>query len=428
MRSPPRPLLAAIGAASAFLVLGAWNIGRSYNFDEAVTVGNFVERDGFLDAVTEQIVFNNQPALTASNWLVYHLGGTSEAWQRLPALLAGTACVGLCMGHVARRRGAVWAAAATFVACPLLLELSRQARGYSMFALFAAASTLVLVEPPPHGGRRWLRYAALVCLGLLSHLHFVVVLGGHAALVHRRSGKLAPWSRATMFGGAVASIVYLPMIPEFRDASASRPSRFQADFPVDAAVELFGTSAAAAMGVVLLVTVAIRSALASRFGAGAGLTLVAVWLGLRPPDLYPRFLVWIVPLLALALGLTKLPRKATTAMVLVTALLAAPTTVDMLRDEPTIRAVSADVLGLEAAGHEVCALGHVWQPLQAYTDTPPEAIADRCDVYVASPIDIVELDIGERVARRLRSSDTFCVIGTRSVVDDLSTTDRCRTG
>lgn len=85
---PARP--PAVGAAAlsvvgagTYLSLATVGISRSYQYDEAVTVGFFVRRPSFVDAVTSQQNFNNHPLLTAVSWVVHRFGGTSEAWLRV---------------------------------------------------------------------------------------------------------------------------------------------------------------------------------------------------------------------------------------------------------------------------------------------------------------------------------------------------------
>lgn len=398
--------------SSAFFGLLLWNAGRSYNFDEAVTVGNFVANPNFLDAMTDQIVFNNQPALTAVNWFVYRLGGTTETWQRLPSAVAATACVLVCLRYIRSRNGQALAGFTVFLASPLFLDLARQARSYSLLALFTTLSTLRLREEIHRPGTSWGRYGLYVLGGLLSHLYFGVVLAGHCAALATRREARGTWVRAVILSGAVASLAYMPMLPEFREAAARRSGEWLPRFPLDAVQTIFGTPAAALIGGGLVLSAVVAPRGPRHFAVGAIVALLFIWLALQPFDLYPRFLVWIVPLLSLAVGVVRQGRRAAwTVATILAAVLAVPVTLDVLREEPTLRAVSADIEKLEAAGSDVCAIGHVWQPLQAYTDTPPRAIANDCDAFIASAFDLQGVDVGRMTARVLQSDPTYCVIG-----------------
>lgn len=415
--------------SSGFFGLLLWNAGRSYNFDEAVTVGNFVANPNFFEALTDQIVFNNQPALTAVNWCVYRLGGTSEIWQRLPSAMAATACIFVCVRYVRSRDGRALAACAVFIASPLFLDLARQARGYSLFALFTTLSTLSLQRELQRPGTSWRRYGLYVLGGLLSHLYFVLVLAGHCAVLATRREVWAAWVRTVILAGTVASLPYMPMLPEFREASARRPGRWLPRFPLDAVQTMFGSPAAALIGggLILSVVVALRGP--RHFAVGATLALTLIWVFLQPYDLYPRFLLWIVPLLVLSVGVVSQGSWAAwTAATVVAAVLASPETLDVLREQPTVRAVSADVESLEAAGRHVCAVGHVWQPLQAYTDTPPRALASECDAFIASAYDLRRVDTGAMTARRLQSDPTYCLVGPDRTISIVATAGQCVSG
>lgn len=407
-----------------FLGLSLWNAQRSYDYDESVTVGFFVEKSNLVDAVTSQIVFNNHPLLTALNWVVFHLGGTTETWQRLPSALAGAACVAVVGLWTRRRFGTApcVVAMSTLVAFPLLLELSRQARGYSLLALIALSSTILLVDDPRGErfvGRRRALYGALVCLGLLSHLYFAIVLVGHAAWIHRATGAMREgWLRTTALGGALAAFVYLPMIPEFREASTSRSGGFLPGFPWDALQGIFGTPAAAVLGTVLVADLARRSHQAMRFAVASLAAVAIIWTVVQPLDLYPRFLVWVVPLAALLAGRQARRRVVTLGVTCVLAL-SLPGTLEMLREESSIRDVVTQMQSLESEGAQVCAVGHFWMSFQAYAHIPPAASVEGCDAFLIQRDDLLTIDIGDRVAVAVDGAGITCVVAAAQVLAGL---------
>jgi len=127
------------GLSFAAYLVGA---GRSYGYDESVTVGAFVSTPSLLDPFRRQIVFNNHPLFSFLEHLVWSAGGRSESWLRVLPALSGAATVGLCARWLARRHGVAAAVcgATVLAANPLFAEASRTVRGYSLVALCAVAT------------------------------------------------------------------------------------------------------------------------------------------------------------------------------------------------------------------------------------------------------------------------------------------------
>ena len=118
-----------------------------------------------------------------NTFFLYELG-EQAVWQvyRIPALLAGIAA--LAVGFVvACRYGSVEGLIATLllaVSYPLV-HYSSEARGYSFAVLFALTSLGAWRRIPSPVGAGWaLAFAVSACLGVVSHLVFLLVLPGFA--------------------------------------------------------------------------------------------------------------------------------------------------------------------------------------------------------------------------------------------------------
>lgn len=371
---------------ATFLALALPGLGSSFTYDESVTVGYFVRAPTFVDAVTSQIVFNNHPAFTAVAWLVDALGGTTEAWMRAPAVLAGVACVIVVARFATERFGLVpGLAAGAFVATnPLFVELSRQARGYSLAALAVAASSVLVART----SGAWSRplpatYSAAVAVGLLAHLYVAIAIAAHGAYVLGFGDRvvLGRWFRWSVVGGAAAVIGYLPMLDTMAAAAEARKGAFVPDFPGQVAEALFGP---VGLGALAIATIAVGAALTPRILpsiAVAALLVGFVWIVLQPFDLYPRFLVSVVPAVGLLLGAATARRCQMGALALVLALASVPVVIDRRNDTSTIRAVAASASALAEADRDVCFLGYFGESFAAYTE--PEPPGPGCDVTLA---------------------------------------------
>lgn len=117
------------------------------------------------------------------------------------------------------RGSAPWLAAVLVACSPLHLLYAQEARQYALWTLLAAASTAALVRALRRDRPGdWGLYAALVALGLYSHLLFVILLPVHGAygwLVAARQGDglLRPRNllvRQWLVAVGVAAFLFLP--------------------------------------------------------------------------------------------------------------------------------------------------------------------------------------------------------------------------
>jgi uncharacterized membrane protein len=146
-----------------------------------------------------------------------------SAWTlRLPASVFGVGSVALVyvLGTRLTTRVEAWAATAFLATSYHHIWFSQNARGYTLMAFLALASTLMLLRAGRTGRRSdYVVYALLCATGVYTHLTMAFVVAGHAAVV--LPGRLVGWKPAgdqpvgpaiwAWIGAAVLSIVaYLP--------------------------------------------------------------------------------------------------------------------------------------------------------------------------------------------------------------------------
>ena len=238
-----------------------------------------------------------------SLWLQAIGPAASPMLARLPAIVAGTLCVPLAALAVARR--SAWAgvvAAILFAVSPTMVNFGSEARGYSVMLLAALAFLWLAAEAVegrerPH--TRWL-LCALALVGMLSQMTMAAPIGLIGLWVYlERRRALGPVQ-------AMKSIARL-MAPSF---------------VASAAVVLFVLAAAAASptgmqlgGYLPFAWRNYFAALNDLMGWTAGLNLsrdwvapallaiVALWMGLRPPNwLGTRARLYAILILGVPLG------------------------------------------------------------------------------------------------------------------------------
>jgi hypothetical protein len=385
---------AAVGVA---LAVGFHNAGRSYSYDEAVTVSHFVWYGDPIHALTTQVVFNNHPPLSAIQALTWRAGLTTEATQRITPVLFGTAAIGVIAAWLTRRYGwlAGVAGALTLTLNPMFLTYLRSVRGYSL-AVLGVVVAAVCLDRWLGGDRRtrWLMLQGVaMAVAVATHVYSAVpmLMMAAAILAARRLERplVVTWALAA----AAAVGAQLLVLAQTLEASRTRGQRFQADFPRQVATELLGraTPAVAVIGVIATIgTVAVmrNSPVAARAVLAAlvtgGVLVAAVWLIARPHDLYPRFFVSLTPLVAVAVGrgvAALPPLAAAPAAVLAVTTLWFPAATELAR-EPTIERAAEVVDAGRRLGQRPCGVNIL--PLRVYTETP---------ALVTSPADLADCDL-----------------------------------
>ena len=176
--------------AAAYALLGAlllWSrllwLGHSFWTDEIIMVRGFVR--GGLDAIFTGSALNHQlMALLA--WAIDPLTGESEIAFRLLSVLPFLAGVVLMTAWLHRRYGALSGALFLFLATvsPLLLDITRQARGYGL-AFMAMCVVIVAALEAVRTGRTWLVLAmcAAGVIGSWTLPQFAIAFGATCAAV-----------------------------------------------------------------------------------------------------------------------------------------------------------------------------------------------------------------------------------------------------
>lgn len=140
----------------------------------------------------------------------------SELWQRLPSVLFGVAGA-LAMYRLGARFGGRpvgLIAAALLAANAYHVEMSQEARAYTLWALCLTLSWDGLVEALDSGRRpAWLRYVVWTALAFYAHFFTVFVIAAQCIVVAIRLRR--PEWRALALSGAGVAMLCLPFLPFF---------------------------------------------------------------------------------------------------------------------------------------------------------------------------------------------------------------------
>ena len=392
-----------LGVATVAVYLIGSN--RSFGYDAAATFANFVASPSIWDAFAirnvlptvplKSVASNDHVLLSLISHLIYSTTGSrSEIVYRLVPALAAGGTVGVTTAALAQRFGLLaGAAAGLFIATdPLFVDNSRDLRGYSLAALTCVVATVILAG-------RWTRwrliaYALLMGLAVAAQLFAGVALLMHVAwIASRRSwpqlGQVAPaWVAAAVIGlAANANIQVMELWQHGYPASVFYPT-----FPRDLVLFLLGAPVLVPVGLWLATAGLGLWALRARPWLWAGLGVVALvvaalWLGLQPAYLYPRFFIFLVPACALLMAAAIARWKVLAPVVAGGALWAAISQVPGYVEDPlALPQAAAAIERIHAAGHRACVVHIDEQVLAAYTTdfsvvSTPDQLAD-CDAVV----------------------------------------------
>ncbi len=381
-----------LGLATAVVLAG--NIGRSFDFDESVAVRSTISRGDPLVAFTETQVFNTHPIFAAWQSAWWALGGEGEIRQRVFPVAYGALAVAVLTGWIVRRFGARAGVAAGLVVIlnPMFVGQARAVRGYSLVVLGTVVAVVCLLEYVRLDGPRDRRGALLLAghaVGIIvamgTHLFAGGALGpvGVAALVllGRVDRRLvASW----IVAGIGVVFVYAWIFQELVDTANERPSFHRSFFGELALEELLGrdpVTVALVGGVVVfaalgLLTGGIEGR--SRVGVAAvlagGLVVGQIWFFwqiAQPPDLYPRFFIGVVPLVAVAVAVAVRAQAVLLVVVAVAMALVVGEVRDIRDAELPLREAGAVAEAAGGLGWEVCAVGA--DPVRLYSAGVPVA-------------------------------------------------------
>jgi hypothetical protein len=189
------PTLAALTTA-AYAVLGSilvWSrlagLGTSLCCDELATVEHYV-RGGPATILTGSYVPNNHELFSLLGWATTSLVGESEIALRLGSVVPFLLGVAVVTVWLHLRLGALAGLLFLFLTTfsPLLLDLSRQARGYGLAFLAMSVMLVAALEASRSGRTKWVAaFCAAGLVGTLTLPNFVIAfLATGAVLVSRR--------------------------------------------------------------------------------------------------------------------------------------------------------------------------------------------------------------------------------------------------
>jgi Dolichyl-phosphate-mannose-protein mannosyltransferase len=388
----------ALATAAAYF-LGA---GRPLDYDGSITTGLFVKRGSLLDVFRSVYAFNNQPYFSFVEHIVWGAGGRSEVWLRVVPIVAGAAVVGIVAAWSARRWGLVAGliAGSTVAANPMFASLARSVRGYSLMVLGCTVATLIFVDARDRrrsmSPLRSVCYVAALGIAIGTQFYAVLVLAAHVVmLVHDHRFDEA-WRRRTAAIVAVGALPYVGMARDLVATSSARTGGFLPAFPLDTAREVLGhepvaVAVFAALMLLALATVEWRRGPAPAI-ATVAVALLAIWTILHPLDLYPRFLVWLVPAVALAAAFAVAHHPRLTVLlataVAITAM-ALPQISTWTTAPIASREIARVVVQTRARHLQPCATGSNGEVLAGYTDpvrsVTSAADIDGCDLLFGMP-------------------------------------------
>jgi 4-amino-4-deoxy-L-arabinose transferase-like glycosyltransferase len=374
----PASLGAGLGLlTAAFYFLGA---GRALDYDGSLTTGLFVKHGSLIDVFRSAYAFNNQPYFSFVEHIVADLGGRTELWLRVVPIVAGAAVVALVATWGARQFGLVAGAiAGAFVAAnPMFATLARSVRGYSLMVLGCTAATLIFIDarqrPRSMSRARSVCYVVGLGVAIGTQFYAVLVLAAHIAMLVRDRRLDAAWCRRVGMTIALGAVPYLGMTDQLFSTARERKGTFLAHFPLDAGREVLGHELVAVVVFGALVVLALTTVEWRRGPAPAIATitvaLLAIWVVMRPLDLYPRFLVWLVPAVALAVAFAVAHRPRLSLLIAIAVALTAmvlPQIGSWTTDPIASREIARIVERTRAHGLTPCAAGANGEVLAGYT-------------------------------------------------------------
>jgi mannosyltransferase len=212
-----------IGVALA-IVIGAGLLLRLYDIavrslwvDELFTVGLAAQSPSTILTV----LYGEEANMTLYYWLMFgwvRIVGfsASETWMRLPSVLfAGAGLYAVYRLGARLDRPATGLVAALFAAVNAYhIEMSQEARAYTLWAVLATLSWDALVDALDSGTRRaWLRYVAWTVLAFYAHFFTVFVIMAQVAVVAIR-WRFSEWRSIVLSGVGVVALC-LPFVPFF---------------------------------------------------------------------------------------------------------------------------------------------------------------------------------------------------------------------
>lgn len=375
-----------LGAVMGVLVGAVYFLGagRALDYDGSVTVGWFVRHGSLLDVFRTTYAFNNHPYFSFVEHLVWSAGGHGEAALRVVPIGCAAVTVGIVVAWSGRRWGTIQGvvAGSVLAANPMYAQLSRSVRGYSLMVLGCTVATLVLIDALGRNGSvtglQTAIYVTAFGVAIGTQMYAVVVLAAHVAVLIAAHHCDGAWRRRIEGLIAIGVLPYVTTFRQLIQSAHTRSGTFQPRFPLVAARELLGHEYVAVIALGTLIVCAFSAfGVPRRLGsasAAIATELVIVWVVLHPLDLYPRFVVWLVPAVAVgaAFAVARRPWALTLASIAVVAMVlsqASSWTTDPIASRQVARIVEA----ARASGAQPCAAGYSGEVILGYTRPVPSA-------------------------------------------------------
>jgi MFS family permease len=243
-------------------------------------------------------------------------------------------------------------------------------------ALGCTIATMLLVDSDRDGNalskRQSVVYSVALGAAIGTQFYAVLVLAAHVATLAARRRFDRAWRQRVEVVVAIGVIPYVAMLRTLLESTRNRRGTFRPGFPLDATRALLGQQwvAVALLAALTIYAVSfpgLRRALRPA-AAVVAVALVAIWVGLHPLDLYPRFLVWLVPAVALAAACAVARRRALTPLALVAVAAMAISQVGTWTADPSAsRQLAREVESARAHGQTPCAVASSGEVILGYT-------------------------------------------------------------
>ncbi len=232
--SGPRPWTALAALTLVAVLVRAIGLGGGLWYDEMVAIVEAYRLPLFVSLTTFSGDFHHPLYSVAARLGLVAFG--DAAWAvRLPALLAGAATIPLAyaLGREVAGTREAWLSAGLLAVFYPHVWFSQNARGYTLLAFWSTLATLLLVRHLRRDAARVpLGYAAVLALGVYTHLTMVFLAVGHAlvcaALAWRRrweGGRIRALALGFALGATLTLVLYGPMLGQVVDFFLHRPSQ-----------------------------------------------------------------------------------------------------------------------------------------------------------------------------------------------------------
>ncbi|CAN5621895.1 hypothetical protein BH23CHL2_BH23CHL2_06040 [soil metagenome] len=205
-------LLVAIVAVGGYLRLTLLN-QQSLWFDEADIVVR-AQRSWSEILSTFTVQGENGPLYNVMLAVWIRVAGISETAVRFPSAVAGVLALPAIylLGRRLAGPQAGLISAGLLAFSPYHIWYSQEAKMYSIIALLAILSTLLLVEAISSGNRRlWIAYVAVTTIMFYTHVASVLMFGAQAVFVLAIYRRWKWQARAVVIAGAALTVPYLPI-------------------------------------------------------------------------------------------------------------------------------------------------------------------------------------------------------------------------